>query len=56
MDGMDLFRAPDAPWTDSDVKLSEEACFAPPETTQATGAETLDWMQDCLATHYALMP
>ncbi len=50
------FRAGDAPWMESGEKLSEEACLTPPETTQATGAESLDWMQDCLAVHYALMP
>jgi len=35
----------------------EDACVAPPETTQpTTGAESRDWMQDCLAVHCALMP
>lgn len=51
-----VFRAGDAPWTESGEELSEEACLTPPETTQATGAESRDWMPDCLAAHYALMP
>ncbi|KAK5902568.1 hypothetical protein CesoFtcFv8_007810 [Champsocephalus esox] len=46
-------RAGDAPWMESSERQSEEACLPPPETTQATGAESLYWMQDCLAVHYA---
>lgn len=52
-----VFRAGEAPRTESCVKRSEEeACLTPSEPTLTTGARSLGWMQDCLAARNALMP
>lgn len=52
-----VFRAGEAPWTEGCVKRSEEeACLTPSEPTLTTRAQSLGWMQDCLAARNALMP